>query len=193
VAKSFEFPQLTKPGVYVIDFIGSGKSSRALIRKGRLKPLVATGTAGQNITVVDEANKPVPEAIVWLSGVEYKCDKEGKTTLPFSAQPGRRPVVISRGEFACVDTIEHQPENYRSPRASTSTARAVTQRPGAIDRAAALPQRPARLGEDPRRSALRIVSVDQNGIASTEVPTSLHSRIMSRRTISARRAGCKPV
>ena len=42
--------ELNKPGVYVIDFIGGGKSSRALIRKGRLRPLVATGTAGQNVT-----------------------------------------------------------------------------------------------------------------------------------------------
>src|SRR5262249_54448397 len=30
VARRFEFPQLTKPGVYVIDFIGAGKSSRTL-------------------------------------------------------------------------------------------------------------------------------------------------------------------
>ena len=36
VAQRFDFPQLTKPGVYVVDFIGSGKSSRAPIRKGRL-------------------------------------------------------------------------------------------------------------------------------------------------------------
>src|SRR5947207_10795670 len=83
VAKSFAFPQLTKPGVYVIDFIGSGKSSRALVRKGRLKPLTATGTAGQVVTVVDEANQPVPEAVVWLSGVEYKCDKDARAIVPF--------------------------------------------------------------------------------------------------------------
>ena len=89
VPKTFAFPQLTKPGVYVIDFIGSGKSSRALVRKGRLKPLVATGTAGENVTVVDETNAPVPGAVVWLAGVEYRCNAEGKATLPFTAQPGR--------------------------------------------------------------------------------------------------------
>ena len=173
VAKSFDFPQLTKPGVYVIDFIGNGKSSRALIRKGRLKPLVATGTAGQNITVVDEASKPVPEAIVWLSGVEYKCDKQGKAILPYSAQPGRRPVVISRGDFACFDTIEHQPESYRF---------AVGLH---VDRESLLTQRPTQLIVRPalflnglpvsvkilEEVKLRITSVDHSGIASsTEVP-----------------------
>ena len=60
--RRFDFPQLTKPGVYVIDFIGGGKSSRALVRKGRLRPLVATGTAGQVVTVVDDANRPVKDA-----------------------------------------------------------------------------------------------------------------------------------
>jgi hypothetical protein len=173
VGKTFEFPQLTKPGVYVIDFIGSGKSSRALIRKGRLKPLVSTGTAGQNITVVDDASQPVPGATVWMSGVEYPCDKAGKAILPFSAQPGRRPIVISRGDFACIDTIEHQPENYRF-------AAGIH-----VDRENLLSQRPTQLIIRPalflnnlpislkllEEVRLRIVSIDQSGIASsTEVP-----------------------
>ena len=173
VSKTFEFPQLTKPGVYVIDFIGNGKSSRALIRKDRLKPLVATGTAGQNITVVDGANKPVPEAIVWMAGVEYKADKNGKAILPFTAQPGRRPVVLSRGEFSCFDTIEHQPENYRFQAGIH------------VDRESLLTQRPTQLIVRPALFLnglpislkiltdvkLRIVSVDHSGISSsTEVP-----------------------
>jgi len=29
MSRRFEFPQLKKPGVYVVDFIGSGKSSRS--------------------------------------------------------------------------------------------------------------------------------------------------------------------
>ena len=61
MAQRFEFPKLTKPGVYVIDFIGAGKSSRALVRKGRLRPVVGIGTAGQTVTVVDDAGKPGDE------------------------------------------------------------------------------------------------------------------------------------
>ena len=113
MARRFEFPKLTKPGVYVIDFIGAGKSSRALVRKGRLRPVVGTGTAGQTITVVDDAGKPVPDASVWLGGREYKADESGTATVPFSSEPGRRPVVLGRGEFACLDHIDHQPEGYR--------------------------------------------------------------------------------
>src|SRR5579864_2433472 len=70
--RKFEFPQLNKPGVYVIDFIGAGKSSRALVRKGRLRPLVAVGTTGQRITVLDDADQAVKDASIWLGGQEYK-------------------------------------------------------------------------------------------------------------------------
>src|SRR4029077_19046908 len=83
-ARRFEFAHLNRPGVYVIDFIGAGKSSRALIRKGRLRPLVATGTAGQVITVVDDANRPVKDAAVWFGGAEYQADERGRAILPFS-------------------------------------------------------------------------------------------------------------
>src|SRR5207244_11503614 len=77
VGRRFDFPQLTKPGVYVIDFIGSGKSSRALVRKGRLTPLVTTTTAGQSVRVVDDAHRPVKDAPVWQGGQEYQPEHDG--------------------------------------------------------------------------------------------------------------------
>src|SRR5262249_3195516 len=84
VARRFEFPELSKPGVYVVDFIGAGKSSRALVRKGRLRPLLATGPAGQRVTVVDDADRPVRDAAVWLGGREYTADANGSIILPVS-------------------------------------------------------------------------------------------------------------
>jgi hypothetical protein len=113
VARRFDFPQLARPGVYVIDFIGAGKSSRALIRKGRLRPLVINGTAGQVVTVVDDANHPVRDAAVWFGGVEYPPDKDGRVILPYSTNPGREPIVLHRGDFACLDYLEHHAENYQ--------------------------------------------------------------------------------
>src|SRR5262249_38176133 len=112
VARKFEFPQLTRPGVYVIDFIGAGKSSRALVRKGRLRPLVAVGTAGQRITVIDDANNLVKDATVWLGGQEYKAAADGTITVPSSPAPGRQPIVISKGDLASLDHLQHEAENY---------------------------------------------------------------------------------
>lgn len=112
VARKFEFPQLKKPGVYVVDFIGNGRSSRALIRKGKLGQLVRTTPGGQRFTIVDDNNKPVGDARLWLAGREYPADKDGSILVPFSTDAERRPVVISRGEFSSLDFFQHEGESY---------------------------------------------------------------------------------
>jgi len=170
--RKFEFPGMNKPGIYVIDFIGSGKSSRALIRKGRLRPLVVTGPAGQTIRVIDEKHQPVQDAAVWLSNVEYKADKDGLITVPFSAAPGRRPIVLSRGDFASLDTLGHQPENYR-----LSAGIHVDRESLLAQKVAPILVRPGLFLNDTPVSIklleevrLRITSIDHNDIpASTEV------------------------
>ena len=112
IGRRFEFPQLDKSGVYVIDFIGAGKSSRALIRIGRLRPVTATGTAGQIVRVFDEANRPVKDATVWFGGAEYQPDKDGRIILPYGANTGRQPIILRHGDFACLDYMTHEGENY---------------------------------------------------------------------------------
>jgi hypothetical protein len=173
IARKFDFPELKKPGVYVIDFIGGGKSSRALVRKGHMRPLVATGAAGQDIRIVDDTNKLVKDATVWLAGVEYQPDKNGVVTVPFTAEPGRRPVVIARGDFSCLDFIEHKPEGYRlaagihmdRESALTQHVAPILIRPGLFlnDTPVSL-----KLLEDVR---LRVTSLDNSDIpSSVEVP-----------------------
>ena len=112
VSRHFDFPQLSKAGVYVIDFIGNGQSSRVLVRKGKLRHLVRTSTAGHVFTVLDDQNRHLPDAKLWLAGHEYLADKEGRITVPFSAAPGRVPVVLTHGEFSSLDHFAHESENY---------------------------------------------------------------------------------
>src|SRR5262249_35468914 len=151
------------------DFIGNGKSSRALVRKGKLRPLVVTSTAGQLIHVVDDGNREIMDASVWLGGQEYHADAKGAIVVPFSTNPGRVPIVLSSGDFSCLDFLEHQTEAYRLEAGIH------------IDREALLPQRLAsvlvrpgmylndqpvsvRLLEDVK---LRIMSIDHDGIATS--------------------------
>lgn len=112
IARKFAFPQLSKSGVYIVDFIGNGRSSRALIRKGRLRHLVRTGAAGQVFTILDDQNKPVDDASIWLGGHEYTAGKDGTIAIPFSSAPGSQPIVISRGGFSSLDHFMHEGENY---------------------------------------------------------------------------------
>lgn len=170
VAKRFDFPRLNKSGVYIVDFIGAGKSSRALIRKGRLRPIVSMSAAGQVFRIVDEANRKVVDAGILLGSQEYSADKDGTIAVPFSTNPALTPVVISRGDFSSLDTFVHQAESYqlavgfhfdRESLLSRRTANLVI-RPGVSING--IPTS-VKLLENPR---LQITSVDQDGIATTQ-------------------------
>jgi hypothetical protein len=113
VPRHFEFASITKPGVYVIDFIGNGKSSRVLVRKGRLQYIVRTSTAGHVFTVMNAQNEHLKAASLWLGGREYKADKQGLISVPFTNQPAQQPIVLSHGDFSTLDYFAQEAENYR--------------------------------------------------------------------------------
>lgn len=120
VERQFDFPMLNKAGVYVIDFIGNGQSSRALIRKGQLRHLVETTPAGQSFTILDGRNRQVKNARVWVAGHEYKANEDGTIDVPFTTNPGRRPVVITapapgseEGTYSSLSSFHHRPEKYQ--------------------------------------------------------------------------------
>jgi len=108
----FEFPQLDRPGVYVIEMIGNGKSSRALIRKGRLSFAIRSGAAGQVFTIFDDENNKISSASIYLGGKEYKADESGEIPVPFSNQPGDQKIVIAHEGYAALHQFYHETEQY---------------------------------------------------------------------------------
>ncbi len=173
VRRRFEFPELKKPGVYVVDFIGNGRSSRALIRKGKLKFLARTAPTGQVFTVLDEKNQKVDDSKIMLGGHEYVADKSGEITVPFSHQPGRQPIVIAHGEFACLDYFQHEGEAF------ALSAGIFVDRESLLSRkkATVIVRPQLTLNGTPVSSKLleqvklQIVSTDHDGVASsTEIP-----------------------
>jgi hypothetical protein len=112
VRRHFEFPELNKAGVYVIDFIGSGKSSRAVVRKGRLRHLVRTTVGGHMFTVLDEQNRKLPAATLWFAGREYTPNDKGQIVVPFSAAASQQKIVLTHGDVCSLDEFQHQSENY---------------------------------------------------------------------------------
>ncbi len=115
--RTFKFPELKgKRGAWVIEFIGGGKSSRALVRKGQWSVIQRSGPAGDLLTVLDEARQPVKGAVVWLDGRKLIPDeKSGYILVPFTQQPGSKNVVLAdqAGEFATLASIDHHAETYR--------------------------------------------------------------------------------
>ncbi len=115
--RTFKFPELKgKRGAWVVEFIGGGKSSRALVRKGQWSLLQRTGPAGEMLTVLDETRQPVKDAVVWLEGRKLTPDeKSGYILAPFTQQPGTRPIILAdaAGDFATLASLDHRAENYR--------------------------------------------------------------------------------
>jgi len=111
--ETFRFDSLKgKRGVWVIELIGNGISSRALVKKGELQPLTRTTVGGELVAVIDEANQPVPKAAAWFGGRKYDADENGFILLPFS-EAGTVPVVLTDGDFASLAKIDLPKEEYR--------------------------------------------------------------------------------
>jgi hypothetical protein len=76
LGRTFKFPELkNRRGAWVVEFIGGGKASRALIPKGQWHLLQQIGPAGDMLTVLDEVHQPVKDAAVWLDGRKFTIDE----------------------------------------------------------------------------------------------------------------------
>ncbi|MCY2927218.1 MAG: hypothetical protein NT031_17655 [Planctomycetota bacterium] len=173
MTKTLAFPGLDKPGLYVVELIGNGKSSRALIRKGRLHHLVATSTAGHVFTVLDEANNKAPAASLWMAGHEYKPAPDGKIVVPFSTKPGQQQIILSDGRSASLAQFDHQPESYQLSAGIYVDRESLLARQKAtviVRPALALNGTPVTLSvlEDVR---LVLTSTDHDGVTSTKEVT----------------------
>ena len=115
--QTFRFPELKgQRGAWIIEFIGTGRSSRALLRVGQWQVIQQTGPAGDLLLVLDEKYAPVKDAVVWLDGRKFTPDaKLERIVVPFTKQPGMRQLVVGdpAGTFATLTQFEHHAEDYR--------------------------------------------------------------------------------
>jgi len=112
IRRTFSFPQIDRPGIFVVEFIGNGKSSRAVIRKGRLYFVDKVGPAGHELVILDEKNQRRPEATIWLARREFKPDKGGVITIPFSSVSKSWTIILKDKDFCSLASLEHLSENY---------------------------------------------------------------------------------
>ncbi len=112
ISRRFEFPGLDRPGVFVIEFIGGGLSSRAVIHKGRLQLRERISAAGHAFTILDETGRVCPDASVTLGGRRYEPSEGGEILLPYSTDPGRRTVILTAGERCSLADFHHERERY---------------------------------------------------------------------------------
>ncbi|MEZ5966798.1 MAG: hypothetical protein R3F56_23365 [Planctomycetota bacterium] len=168
VRRRFELPSLGAPGVYVVELIGNGTSSRAVIHKGRLQYTQRLGAAGHVLRVLDERGQHLRTAHAWFGGRDYAADADGEVVIPFSTKPGLAPLVLQHGNLATLSSLDHRAERYEL------TAGVH------IDREGLLARRTARLAVRPRlalddepvglqllqQPSLVVTAIDIHGVAS---------------------------
>ncbi len=157
-------------GVWVVELIGNGRSSRALLRKGQLHYLTRASSAGTALTVLDEARQPLKSAYITMAGRRINADENAEIIVPFTAQPGPQPVVLHDGSgFSSLETITLAGESYQLAggfHVEREQLLAGAQAVLAVRPRLQLNGQPvsARLLENP---SLTLVSTDQDGIATT--------------------------
>lgn len=110
--ESFDFPSLARPGTFVVELVGGGVSSRAVVRKGTLHLVGGLTEAGHVFRVLDEDRAAVTDAILRFGGRDYLSDDRGELFVPFSTGGGRRTALLRRGELAVVTAFDHVTEDY---------------------------------------------------------------------------------
>ena len=168
---TIDLPGCARPGTYVVELIGNGISSRALIRKGALRHTARIGAAGPTLSVFDEAGRFLPDARVWMGGREYTPREDGEISIPFSTHPTQAPMLLVHGDLAQREVLDHPAEGYvlqagiqldRQSLVAGKSAR-ILLRPSLT-----VASSPAPLGliEEPR---VEITVTDLGGVASTKI------------------------
>ena len=112
VRRRFDFPSLTSAGIWVVELVGNGISSRAVIRKGKLRASQRESAAGHVFRVYDEEGTPLPGASIWFGGRDYVAHANGEIVLPYSTEPGEKQIILRHGERASLDELDHAEESY---------------------------------------------------------------------------------
>ncbi|MFL2871131.1 MAG: hypothetical protein ACJZ8O_10325 [Pirellulaceae bacterium] len=112
VKRVFEFPEIKKPGSYVIDLIGNGINSRVIIHKGRFRYVHRNTTAGHLFTVIGDDNRVVKDCSIWLGNNEYESSENGSVVIPYTNLPSSQSIIITKGNRASIHPFSHASENY---------------------------------------------------------------------------------
>jgi len=110
------FPALAgRPGLYVLDLVGSGLRSRAVIRKGTLSLIHKTSPVGHVAYVLDPNREVVEQgAKLYLGGRWYESDASngGRIIIPYGKHSETMKVVISALGTAQFSDFARQAESY---------------------------------------------------------------------------------
>eukprot|EP01022_Parablepharisma_sp_SALTPOND_P022439 TRINITY_DN455_c0_g4_i1.p1 TRINITY_DN455_c0_g4~~TRINITY_DN455_c0_g4_i1.p1 ORF type:complete len:1362 (-),score=197.70 TRINITY_DN455_c0_g4_i1:4439-8524(-) len=115
--QEISFPELKgRKGVFVVDFIGNGKSSRAVIKVGSLSFVQVPTMAGQMCYLLNETRKTCngPKTGIWVDEQLFMADptKGGRIIIPYSPKQKTVKAILIHEEMAQLTEFQRYEENY---------------------------------------------------------------------------------
>ncbi len=111
--ETIDLPELTGPGAWIVELVGNGHSSRALIRKGSLIPYLDRRATGQTLRVFDENGHPVTDATLDFGFETFTADASGTIAIPNAEHGPARYGVLSRGPLATLVRIRERTDQLK--------------------------------------------------------------------------------
>lgn len=101
--EKFDFQELQgKVGLFIIEFVGNGRSARAMVKKGSLSLIHKATIAGHLATLLDEDRKVCkgPNTGIWLEKKYYASKDDGSIFIPYSTHVLQTDLIMVHDEFA---------------------------------------------------------------------------------------------
>ena len=125
VERRIDLPAVDEPGTYVVELIGGGVASRAIVRKGRLDLIERVGPNGHVFAVFDGERQQVMDAVLRFGERDFAANEQGYIRLPFTTEAQERRVLVRSGALSAVTTFPHRAESYSLDGATHIAAEAL--------------------------------------------------------------------
>ena len=109
--ETLNLPELSGPGVWLVDLVSGQVSARALIRKGQLIPYLERTATGQSLRVFDEAARPLATATLTLGSESFTADATGRITIPNAPNKTTTAGLLSAGKLATAIELESRDDH----------------------------------------------------------------------------------
>ncbi|MGN6546639.1 MAG: hypothetical protein ACTHK7_16410, partial [Aureliella sp.] len=168
-------PELDGRGVWVVDLLGGGQRSRALVQKGSLSSVQQLTDAGHLLQIYDESGEIIKTAHVEINDRAFEPDSEGRILIPYSETTHTENILLVDGDFASQEPLALQSESYQLQAGFVIDRQALvagTQAGVLIRSRLTCNGRPVSLQllEKPR---LTITAVDMDGISTSQTSSDL--------------------
>lgn len=168
--ETIPLPSISGRGVWIVDLLGGGQRTRAMIRRGELTTVSHPTVDGRQFTLLDENRDVVPGGRMLIRSQEFIADDQGRITLPMTDQTQTTRVIVMDDQIAQPVSFESQSEDY-----SLAVGMLLPEQQLLPGRTAKLAIRPSlRLGGQPialsilEDAALTLTLTDAEGVQSTK-------------------------